>query len=970
MADQTLLLTAEKALTIKADIEALEALAATAARWAELAPNVPSLASAEALVDAIAAGLEPAGTAKAFADLGLEREYVALTRFLGRVKDGFGKIPKEIKLLLNPLSSFANGQDASVDWKIGVDDQPVVKTDRYALNLGAHASLGFDALAKWPGEGTAPPRLLKIAAEGEVTAGAKATIPFAPLSIAGEGSATARTALAYYFDVTASQGQLYAAAVAGRFARLADPFDFQSVWDAFQGSDLCGVDYGFGGVAAASVEITFADALALSGGLTADVGFKVGVSASIKGDYGLRLQKVGASGRQVGARLTRGRVDEAAFNASLGLTVDLSKLTEPVLAALKTAASQWDDAIKAITPFLSPGTWLRDKALSELQAGAGKLVADAGLREAIITDLKGALGVADVGDEAVSRWLSDQLAGVLNRASALIEDPANAAIDRAVAAASQALPIVSLADQGGKLKALLKSLIDTAEKDLEDAVTGLLAKPADEVIHALAAAGVQVNGAVNTLNKMLAPVRDLLTRADAVFHKILTAAEDAAKSKASARLYVQEKRTSKLTVEVAGVFSADGGPSEEVFKALTRGNLQSLVELIEHPKQAPGFELVKEASFLTRYSGLESEDGVEISFLNIALKFSELISGDAEVKVDGSGNVHVHTTGEFSRMFSISTDVRKVSFVDDFAIALAAATKQLDRPTLDVSIGASYADNSMHWANIQEFMSSLADARLISAEALPAARTAFDRWAGSAGQISAEIAAGLRLQGAATEAFMQLSSRQNGVLSDLAKQAIVTAGIDALIDRKVLRFNQFKQGAANAAGVFNHPPPPTILSQIVLKHMTELTEDVQRPHNNIRPDVDMIPFPQYMDEDAEADYAYFLRQARGLYELAHLIDAMGAIYEATPSPDDSGEGGTWTAGKYRAQQEAMLEATRFWLIVADSWKSLFGTEVSHRTAAFLRVAATLAGVPKGAPCVKVTLTYRPTGKKSEAVSFE
>ena len=856
-----------------------------------------------------------------------------------------------------------------VAWSITRSDTPDLGgDDAYSLALGATAQVGFDAAAKWPSADAAPPRLLKIGAGGEVSAGAKAKIPYSFGAVAGGVSGSAKAALDYYFNV--SEG-LYALAVATRLDDLANPFELAPLWDAFSDKDaaLEGIVIGLGGSANAQFQVSFADSGALIDGVPIDIAATIGVTASLTTDYRLTLRRAtGPGGLAIHAALTRSQLSESALSAALNLTIDVAALTKPVADAIQTAVNRWDQALKEIKPFLSPGTWLRQHALADLEAALTPLIADETLRQAILADAGGALGAGAVEDSALLGWLTGKITGAIDQTRTLVDDNTTGAVDRAVAKVTAQAPLVAKYLPADKLKAMITQQIDRVDDALRNAVTTTFQQPTDAVIAALKAAGAQIGGALDDFDAQLAAVRKLLDQYDALFQKILKTAQEAAKSKVTARIFIEERRQQQVVIEVEGDFLANTAAARAVFQDLSRGRLQALVRLFESDHDVDGFHLDRAKSSLKRFSTKSGSQGFEIVFLNIArVKFEELFTNKADVVVDGLGNVRVDLKATLDKVLSTTISDRSVSFIETSALAFAAAAAQhpdMAPPALQVGLGARYGDKTLSWANVSAFMTSLSQAQLLTPGALESARGVFQRWsaeAGGDGTINGEISANLNLDQQALLTLMRIPQRVGGELNDDAHRAIVTLAIDRLIARQAVNRAHFVTGAGLLGG-FALAPPHASATDLVLIYRDKLAKRnrdwlIERgaiPTNQNT----VYPGSGGGMGTGSSDYFYFLKHAFGIDKLVELIDAIGDIYQA-PS--------TWRQNDYEAAQDRMIRASTFWMRVADNLGYLFNADVSRRTATFMRIIADLAGMP-GQGGVQVTMTWRQSADKVQTAA--
>ncbi|MBX3480294.1 MAG: hypothetical protein KF842_07830 [Caulobacter sp.] len=976
--EQKLLLVADKALALKDDLAIIKALGATIANWEKLAGKIDGAITAEALLTQIATDVNSSEIKKLFDDIGLGDTLADLKRLLGKATDAAGKVPQQVKSLLEPLDHFSTGdKNAVVAWSLSRTSSPVAKSDQYSIDLGGEAKVSFNAAASWPDDAVSP-KLLSLGASGKVSAGAKATVPYGFGSVGAGLEGSANAAIDYYYDPPGKT--FYALAVAERLGSLPNPFDLDALWEALADKPqaLEGVVLGLGGAAKASLEVKFADARALGAGVIVDTGLKVAVSASLKSSYALSLRRAetAAGATAIRAELNRTRRSESELNAALTLDVDVAALTKPVAAAIKTAVDRWDAAIKPIRPFLSPGTWLRDQFLAQLKTALTPLVENEGLREAILADAAGAVGAGELETDAIVAWLADQVTGAIDQGNVLVDGKLDAATDRVMARLDKALPLLSevLAAEGIdpklKLKTLVSDQIARIDKGLKDQLAALFDGPGKDIAEPLRRAGSAVQGAVTSANAALKPVRDLIDRYDKLFHKILDKAQEAAKKKVTARLYAEESRLSETVLEIAGLFTGVTADSRIVFEDLTRGRMEPMVRLLETQPQVAGFALDPAASSLKRFSAYKAGQGFEIAFLDIAnIAYSRLLSADTTVAVDGLGNVRVDLKGEMAKRLSFLTKTRSARFVESGAIVLAAASAReagAPPPVLDLGVGASFADKKLDWSEVRDFVESLSEARLLSDTALADAKVVFDRWRTAAGgKIDGEISATLRLAGPSIPLLLQLGDRDNGALRNAAKKRIAAMAVQALLAGHAIERAPFLDGVSK---VLSLTPGPKIVpvQDAIVDRVGQLAVVNEAPPAGEMPTIGNTPVVYTGGGDGQRNYVYFLRQAFVVNQLISLIETMGDIYESAPQ---AGAAPGWTRARYGAAQKTMLVASEFWLNVADDLVGLlFKGDVGRRTAAFMRAFADLAQLPVPGG-VTLVMTNRSAAGAPETVSI-
>lgn len=971
---------AAQALHIDDDLAALKALKAllenAGALIAKLNADGINVVTVEDVLAKLSVAVKPPELAAAFEHFGLEKPYEALVAWLDKAVRLEGQIPQKYKDLLKRLGDFpAAGDAGKVGWSVTTTKatpDPAPGQKGYALNLGLAAEVAFDADAAWPGANP-PNRLLKIGVNGKIEAGAHASLPFAYGSASGAIGGSAALALDYYFTA-ADQGQLYAAAVAKRLEQLPAPFDLEAVWDRFADAttDLDGIAFTFDDAADAKFDVAISSVQALKAGVTIDAGLTVGVKASRKNNYTLTLRRESAAGPLVLlAKLTRHDVKSGQLDGDFGLKVDVSALAKPVGAIIRRVADDWKTYFEEIKPFLTPGTWLRDYTGGALKTQLGRLIKDEALKTAVLADIETALGIGAEETSKSMDWLADQVASAIDRASALVSTPVTDAVNRAVEAFKEAAPAVAALIPPDDLTGFLDEQIAAAKTGLKDKVIALFNEDKKAFNAALKAMGGQINSAVTKADDALAPVLEVLNRYDALFQKILTFSEAAAKQKVTARIYRQEVRTRESDVQVSGRLLDKAPGTAAVFATLTRGNLQELEKLVTGPPTAPGFDLIEADSKVTRISSFKSEAGVEIAFVNALLKSSVVMSGKATVTLNAQGDVEVDVEGNFQNSLWIPWNERGAFFSDSFRVVQAAAMAKTTGvpPVVELGFGAVYHEKKLSWSDVADFVTDLDKANLLPFGTLAEVKAVFDRWSAGGGKIAGDLSASVSPRGDVIKTLLCLSERtptakpeQSG-LSEEAKLKIVTVGLNAAIGVGAIDEDEFNQGFALAKRFFKKPHEPGLTREAATLHFFDKIGNLHRPDsdNPSNTGIALNASGQggYIDESLRL-YTLFYDNALALRRLVHLIDTMGGIYQSIQGdPDQS----PWTDKQYAVADEMLLKDVKTWLTVFRALNLLRGPDITSRTLAFMRAMADLSGrsasVPGG---VVLTMTYnKPDG---------
>ena len=863
-----------------------------------------------------------------------------------------GVLPPKAQALTQTLGSVANDPSkAVVTWPLS--QKQTVPLDGYTLDIAASESFTFNAADKWADGDPAAGTYLSIAAAGALSLKGAATIPSGYAKLGLTAQASLNIALTYFFQAPATQ--TYGKAVAACLVRLADPFDFASVWAQSQTADFQGLRFSFDGAAKVSVQVTVADALSPAvKGVTA--GATVNVSAGVDSTYALELRRITQGGAAaLHAKLARKAVTDADFSASLGVVVDLSSLTQGVSAALTNVVSQWDAALKPIEDLLSPGTWLRTKLAAQLSQDIKLLVKDPGLQQALIGDAQGVLGIKALESDQVETWLAGAVGGAIDRSSVLIKGAAVQQLQPVLAELAKVAPSLATQAQTELTATLTKAL--TAIDDKAKTVVGSLVPFKPDIVSALNKAGVAVTGAVDTVDKAFAPIRDLLTKVDKQFHDVFAQAQTALKQKVTAKLSVENSRSDSTDIEFAGVFNADSPEARQLFSLLTLGQMHAVADLIAGGQPTPGFTV--EDATVTRLINSKETQGLDITFLDFTLSWSELLTTKTQTIVDSNGNVRVLSEGDITKELKTPFSTRGASFVDSYSVVQARATKAdpaAGPAVLQMGAEAYFLDANLVWNKIDDFLQSLDSFDLISGDAHGKIRAVFNSWAGPSAKISGRLSASLRLSGKQIDALLP----SDPFAADY-QRTIVIAAYNAELRGGDLDPRAFTRGQRLVMGEFPKPHPPSMsYPDVVLQLHDQFDGTVYEPDPITGAPSDSSDIIDHDDIDA---FEQFVVEARVLKNLADLTGAMSALYHSSPGP------GGWDAARYAKNQQAVVDNAEPWLTVTPPLIEFFSGRITRRTLAFMRALADLAGLPNQ-PAVTLTLTCTPASGDPKVAAFQ
>lgn len=525
-----------------------------------------------------------------------------------------------------------------------------------ALAIKADAGIAFDADDRWPEAAdveTDPDLglLLSVRADGDASANGRASWPFALGTVTAAAGVAVTPAVACYF-APRDRSRLFGEALAESLASLPDPLSLTSLWKQAQSSDFKGMVLSVDGSFHIESEIAVAAVGDLQG---VKLGATVSVKAALRRQSGLTLsvRALPAAGgiRPLALRIGRQMTGGSSLGVKIGIAIDPTALTARVATAVNRALDWQDAQLNRLRPFLTPGTWLAGR----LTEAVGALVADAGLRDALLQDF--AASRADTAS-GVSDWLAGLVADAFDSRAARVLDRADQAATTAVAAVAGELATVLgpqlsrtlAADANGAIGRALEALVANVRTELQQQLTGLVQPGVRRLDQRLGDVGVAVQRAVVSLDDAFAAVRDLVAAWEALVAKFRAKVEEAAKAKLQAELAWEESQTSLSQYLIAGTITSDqGAPLAALWRALLAGNFSAAEQLLRGGDGVvPGFALDRQRSWLLRRRQWQQRLGFRLTVLGFSASVGSSLSATTEVRITGTGDVTAMGVAEAS----------------------------------------------------------------------------------------------------------------------------------------------------------------------------------------------------------------------------------------------------------------------------------------------------------------------------------
>lgn len=996
-----ILVMGNRAIALGLQIEWLAPLAELGTKWTAIAKQLNGLAegghidSIESLLAFLQGRLENENVVAAFNALGLDQ----LRADLLASSQTYERLPDSFRRFAAPLSHFAetevSREDSSPqplsfrdDWIDGADPGEVRlplsllavdgdgKLDKVDFNFAfsADAQISCEAGALWPYRRDAvAPGLLQLSLGGHLEGKAHGKLPFSGGSFSANAGGGGAAEL-LYFVRPANANSIYAAELLRALPDLPSPFALRSVWNAMATTGLEGIIVSVDGHAEADLAVSLGQGLDLPQVMAGKLGITAKVSFKRKAAYVLSIRAIGSSalGRQrLLVALSRNKSAASDWGVGLGIDLDISPLVNRVHSLLDKALGEWSRELERIRPYLNPGTWIRERLAAEVSSLANDMIADPGLREGLATDLGLLLDTSDGHTSRLQAILVTKLAEKLGCIAGLARGPVEQKAKEATEEIVKALPTLAQEDARNRLDASVAGIVGKFQDALDAEIKAIAdTAKANDIGQALASIGVEIDRKMQAADDALEGLRTLVDRFDDLLRVAVDRTADSARQKIGMQLSFEEQREAGLDMEVVGMIDACTPEAEALYTNLMRGKLTSLQALFETGGAVPGFTLDLDRSSIRRFSKFSSKLGFAFVGFGIEVNAFELLSGEADFRLLGNGDIAVTAKGELTKEFDGPREGRTLTFVSAYDLMLLKAGA-LDNDNVQaqqaISIGivASHRDKSLQAAEVTNYLSGLANVGLIRADRVKQAGLIYESWSpsggGNAKHPPGDITVAMTLGTSDVQRLLELG---RGVKDELAIKGpfaatsqVFAVGLDAMLRTGRLTEKSLMDELANArhAGFYTSTqkqPDRNVLFGYLQSERRQVGVQVSKRKGRIATG----------PTNAGPSMANLTNAMLALEGLANMMQLMAEIYDATPA-DLSGTGG-WTEKDYRHHEELLAFSTREWLRLNRKWILWFKQDVSRPTQAFLlsfialssgRSASELAGNSLADPHFRITM---------------
>ena len=892
---------------------------------------------------------------------------------------------------LERMSNFVEGRvlPTSHDWEL-LDVKTETSLAGIGIDLKAKLALRFAALPgknpfadepaedAWTFSDTPGEYLLTVTANGAATAAANLAVPFKFGKLGVAGSADGKAELAWLFDPPDSvRSQPIAMLLAPRIARLPNPFSLQSISAAMDDGDLVGLRMSIGGETEVAASVTIGYLEELAPGLKLTGGAEVSATSQLATTYHLTAKaerpRLAGQGHAIRVKVSRNSLNEKEIEFGLGVELDMAGLTKRIREIVMAKAGLLSKELEAIRPFLSPGTWARNKLVDKLGAAVENLAVNPTLETALQQDVAALVGIGRAG--GLANFLEEQLASLLDRAGTIGETVPDEVARQLMG--SLRGPLAALANEAAAKNAIqteLVSLIQQIRDKLEAEAKALTGAPLRKLSEAIEKAGATVNAGTNAADEAAKGLCKLFGNIETLVEKIAKEAENPLRTQVKLKIAASESRYRAQELQLEGVFNATNEETEKLYRAIWTGDWKQLSNLFT-PQGVPGFEMEQDTSSLVLTMGSTRNASVHAVVLGFGMEFTAKDIAEAEVEIDGFGNITVLATAEVKKHRKLFGEAKGAYFTSAFAIA-AMANGTSGLKSADMGFAFESRDKKMKRKEVARFLHSL-DA-LSGAGHKNMVAQVLDEWfgKGEGAAMDGLIACRSTLSRAQVLRLADLGRR---VPDDLALRVrLVQLGLD--LGRRLKPDWKFRWATSFAKNA---------LKKSLVRDMTE-AEIWQLFFATYRIDSPR-QLKVWTDSEEAADLFVQNRFGGGgrtsPIDAAGLNAAGGAVVRAlTVAPFmaaiartvDAGstarpETLTYTLGRVHEEQQEIVRQARAWISIGDNVQELASEKVAERPIMFLLILNDLVsdiGEYRGEPLdVSVSMTKSSDPEKATSFSF-
>lgn len=594
--------------------------------------------------------------------------------------------------------------------------------------LGGDAALECEAGSVWPfrGDGV-PPGLVRIGGKGAAKAQASVAVPFAPIGDAGvHAGITGDASLEFYFRPEEPDAP-FAEALLGGIGAIPNPLDLSDIAHAMTLAGLEGLVLGCAGSAEAGLSVILGKDVEVPEILSGRVGLDATLDFRRQARWLLSLRREGGAMRFV---LSREIKREREWAAGVGVELDWSGLARRAHDLVAQADGLQGEALATIAPFLSPGTYLRDRALELVRPMASSLLEFPDFTDAVTRDLEIASGARAGDRSALVDWLGDQLSDLAaTHADGVLADAAAWAKTIVSGLAKKAPALVAPALEAA-VAARIQPTLEMVKTRFENTLAAVLQSPdvSKKLAEELKRGGIALAALNNPTASLDRGVRDIFAKVSGFAQKVLAATGEGVEKKLSARFGWSGSDSRGTHYELVGTFAEATPETAALWRALVTGQLQPFQRILAAPASAPQGLVLDPASSLSRLAGTSRGFALELIVAGLEVSVSSIVEGKAQVTVNANGDISVFAEGRASRDVDGIDEGRSATFVSTWDLLLSKFEGERSHRTMMVNLALDHEDKDLSVSEVTGFLSGLGENRLVQSSRLARAEEIYQQW--------------------------------------------------------------------------------------------------------------------------------------------------------------------------------------------------------------------------------------------------
>ncbi len=946
------------------EVESLRALHKFATDWDDIKSHFGGIDGIDDVVDLInAISARNSEIQDALANLGIDAGQMdVIGDFLNHFTRVANDLDPRLQKLLRPAGDFeekGSSDPGEIDLPLitleksrsSVKRLKEIKLD-LSLSGKLESSLTAEAgdILPYPGADK-PGKHLRVTADGSLTAGAGAKLPFTGGALGFSAKAEAGTSLSYFFQTRPES--LYALELARHLPSLTSPFDYQGLVEAMRNDELDALAFKINGSAGGKVTLAIAQSANLfTSNLPAQIGYQFSASIEKSGflDVVMRVEREpGQTLKNVRMTLSRSKSTEKAASSSISIVVDSSELFRALRDTLQDLLKDYKDLVNEYEEYLTPGTWLRDQASEWADATLADLIKDDKVKEAIgmVFGRKDATRKFQDRIEEAFEKAGNTVTGFFDKKTSAVESKLRGAVEKE-------LP-----------RALFNVIDERLDKLIDKGIEAIRSKLKEKTDDLVANSTAKANGQITKLKKAQDPIKNAIKnaqgKADELFsgvremlsqiEKTLQDLHDGAEKLAKAKLTLAWSETTTITDRQSIEFDAslpvkgDLQAFDDTYDGLMRGNIGDIAMLLTRD------DVVVHSQALEKFSGFHQHRVYSVIFMDVLIKQESILTANAIVRLEGE-SIGVGTEASLKRWSKSKHQQQTATFMNVIDLAvLRNRPDKVDR-TFQLRMGIEHEERRFQEDEIRNFLTEFETIGVIREGATDRAVSAMEE-AGLVNPsdiLNTSVGLSLNIDETGFARLLDLgASPFDGMFPselnrlELFETAYPNIRDSGTFDERYKDSGKLKRREENAEGVID-----VLATAAQINDTADPARILMQYHarrKQVAPGVGV--FSKAKDKRRKKEGEKVVRRMENLYTM---LTSLRETWISNPIDEKHDE--KW----YRKKQQAVAEALDDWMqtgqVLFGGWKKGLP---QHETVAFCAIICDLVGKPGEPAMMSLTI---------------